>query len=257
MRDATAQARRSVRAGVDLLYGACVIALFAVLGPLTWLACAVLSTDLSWKLSHRMARLFFRLAGMRLTVRGLEQLPAGLPCVLAVNHASYLDGIVVAAALAEPRTFVAKRELLDHWVPRIYLSAIGTAFVDRLDAQRGVEDTGRFVQVARSGQSLIVFPEGTFRRMPGLLSFRMGAFIIAAQSGHPVVPVTVRGTRSILRDGQWLFRRGAISVTLSAPIAPTGNDWNAAIALRDAVRAEILRLCGEPDLGEETVLPPK
>ena len=190
-------------------------------------------------------------------MRGLEHLPAGRPFIVVVNHQSYLDGPVIVCALTDPRSFVAKRELLDHWVPRIYLNSIGSAFVDRLDAQRGVEDTGRFAASARGGQSLIVFAEGTFRRMPGLLPFRMGAFVIAAQAGVPVVPVTLRGTRSILRDGQWLFRRGRISVTVSAPIEPKGSDWNAAIQLRDAARAEILRLCGEPDLSEETALPPK
>ena len=115
----------------------------------------------------------------------------------------------------------------------------------------------RFVETVRGGASLVVFPEATFRRMPGLLPFRMGAFVIAAQAGVPVVPVTIRGTRSNLREGQWLLRRGRMSVTLSAPIAPKGNDWGAAIQLRDAARAEILRLCGEPDLGDETGLAPK
>jgi 1-acyl-sn-glycerol-3-phosphate acyltransferase len=71
------------------------------------------------------------------------------------------------------------------------------------------------------------------------------------------VPVTIRGTRSALRDGQWLFHRSRISVTFSPPIAPSGSDWDAAIHLRDATRAEILRLVAEPDLGEETSLPPK
>ena len=142
---------------------------------------------------------------------GSRTCPGDRACVLAVNHASYLDGVVVVAALPEPKSFVAKRELLDHWVPRIFLKSIGTVFVDRLDAQRGVEDTGRFADAARGGQSLIVFPEGTFLRMPGLLPFRMGAFVIAAQSGVPVVPVTLRGTRSALRDGQWLFRRASLS----------------------------------------------
>ena len=102
-----------------------------------------------------------------------------------------------------------------------------------------------------------MFPEGTFRRMPGLLPFRMGAFVIAAQAGAPVLPVTLRGTRSALREGHWFFRRTMLSVAFSAPIAPSGGDWNAAIDLRDRARAEILRLCGEPDLGEETILPPK
>ncbi len=252
------QARRTLRAASGKAYGAWALFLLGALGALVWIGCAVLpQAGWAWKFSRRVARAFLWLTGIPLAVRGLEHLPAAHPCVIAVNHASYLDGIVVVAALPDPKTFVAKRELLDHWVPRIFLTGIGSVFVDRFDAQRGVEDTTRFVESARAGQSLVVFPEGTFRRMPGLLPFRMGAFVIAAQAGLPVVPVTLRGTRSILRDGQWLFHRGAISVTVSPPIAPAGTDWNAAIALRDATRAEMLRLCGEPDLGEETGLAPK
>ena len=147
--------------------------------------------------------------------------------------------------------------MLDHWVPRIFLTRIGSVFVDRLDAQRGVEDTSRFAEAVRGGLSLIVFPEGTFRRMPGVLPFRMGAFLIAAQAGTPVVPVTIRGTRSALRDGQWLFHRSRLSIVFSRPIEPAGADWNAALRLRDGARAEILRQSGEPDLGEETSLLPK
>jgi 1-acyl-sn-glycerol-3-phosphate acyltransferase len=204
-----------------------------------------------------VARGFAWLTGLQLTVRGLEHLPAGRPFMMAANHASYLDGIMTVAATPEPKTFIAKRELLDHWVPRIYLKAIGTVFVDRQDAQRGIENTRQFVEAARGGRSFVAFPEGTFRRMPGLLPFRMGAFVIAAQAGVPIVPVTIRGTRSALRDGQWTFRRSRVSVIFGVPIEPQGSDWNAAIALRAASRAEILRHLGEPDLGEETALPPK
>jgi 1-acyl-sn-glycerol-3-phosphate acyltransferase len=252
------QSRRGLRMAGSWLYGAYVLLLLGVLGTLAWVAVALTPrSDAAWRLTHGMARAFFRLAGMRLTVDGLENLPPGRACVIAVNHASYLDGVVVVAALAAPQRFVAKRELLDHFVPRIFLKGIGTEFVERFDVQRGIEDTARFVEMARRGTSLVVFPEATFRRMPGLLPFRTGAFAIAAQAGVPVVPVTIRGTRSILREGQWLFLRGAISVAVSAPLAPQGNDWNAAIRLRDATRAEILRRVGEPDLAEETGLPPK
>ena len=249
------QLRRTLRSAADHLYGAYALFLLGALGTLVWTGCALLRRpDGCWKFSRSVARALFWLTGMPPAVRGLENIPAGRACMMVVNHASYLDGIVFAAAHAAPTAFVAKRELLGHWVPRVFLTAIGAVFVDRLDAQRGVEDTGRFAVAARGGQSLIVFPEGTFRRMPGLLPFRMGAFVIAAQSGVPVVPVTIRGTRSALRDGQWLFHRSRLSVTFSAPIEPAGNDWNAAIRLRDAARAEILRLCGEPDLSEEPSL---
>jgi 1-acyl-sn-glycerol-3-phosphate acyltransferase len=252
------QMRRSLRAGTDIVYGGYVLLLLGVLGLVTWALCAVLPrADWCWTVSRRMARLFLALSGMRLTVRGLEHVPRERAVMLAPNHSSYLDGLVVTAALDRAASFVAKRELLDHWIPRIFLQRLGAEFVERFDVQRGIEDAGKFAGALRGGKSLIVFPEGTFRRMPGLLPFRMGAFVIAAQAGAPLVPVVLRGTRSALREGQWLFRRTMISVTFCAPIVPQGSDWNAAIDLRDRARAEILRLCGEPDLNEETVLPPK
>jgi 1-acyl-sn-glycerol-3-phosphate acyltransferase len=255
------QARRMARSAGDLVYSGYALFLLVALGALVWIVCAIASPVAGpgwcWRFSGRVARVFAWLTGLQLAVRGVENLPCGGAFMMAANHASYLDGIMTVAATREPKTFIAKRELLDHWVPRIYLKSIGTAFVDRQDAQRGIEDTRQFVEGARGGQSLVVFPEGTFRRMPGLLPFRMGAFVIAAQAGVPIVPVTIRGTRSALRDGQWTFRRSRVSVTFSPPIAPEGSDWNAAIALRDATRADILSHLGEPDLGEETSLPPK
>jgi len=252
------QLRRSLRSAANLAFGAYALALLGAVGSLTWIGCALLPRPAwCWRLSRGMCRGYLALAGIRLETRGLEHLSVGRCCVLAVNHASYIDGPVVLAALPGPMSFIAKRELLDHFVPRIYLKSIGTQFVERFDTQRGMEDTERFAQTVRNGRSLIVFPEGTFRRAPGLLPFRMGAFVIAAQAGVPVIPLTLRGTRSVLRDGQWLFRRGKISATVGAPIEPAGPDWNDAIVLRNRTRAEILRLCAEPDLGEEIELGPK
>ena len=128
------------------------------------------------------------------------------------------------------------------------LRALGAQFVERFDVEKSVEDSARLVQCARDGQSLFVFAEGTLTRAPGLMPFRMGAFQVAAQAGIPVVPIAITGTRSVLRDGSWFPHRGALSVIASPPIVPKGSDWSAAVQIRDAVRAEILRHCGEPDL---------
>src|SRR5512141_2381691 len=168
---------------------------------------------------------------------------------MAANHASYLDGIVLLAALPERGySFAAKRELSQSLVPRLFLRSIGTDFVERSDIKQGVEDASRLAESVRAGRTPIFFAEGTFARTAGLLPFRMGAFVIAAQTGVPLVPVTLRGTRSVLRDGSWFARRGTMVVTIAPPLTPQGSDWNAAVALRDAARTEILRRCGEPDL---------
>ena len=249
------QLRRSLNSALDLLYGLYVWLLFGLLAPVTWAAASFArEPSAAWRISRFGARALLKLTNTRLLVQGLENLPAaGTPYVLVVNHASYLDGIVLVAALREQLNFVAKRELQDHFVSRSFLRGIGTQFVERFDLQQGLADTDKLLAILRSGQPLGFFPEGTFRRMPGLLPFRMGAFVAAAQAHVPIVPVTLRGTRSILREGHWLPRRGALNVVIGKQMLAGTEDWNGAIELRDAVRREILQHLREPDLSHETV----
>lgn len=247
--------RRAIRVVSDVLFAAYAWALFWLLAPLTWLLAALLRRPAwGWAASRRIARLYARLTATPLAVRGLENLTPTAPCVLVANHASYLDGIVLVAALPGKLgstgyfSFVAKRELLDSYVARTYLKRIGADFVERFESQRSLEDVKQVAHSLQSGRSPVFFPEGTFTRAPGLMPFRMGAFVVAAEAGVPVVPVSIRGTRSILRDGHWFPRRGILTVTIGKPIAPQGKGWAAAIHLRNAARAEISRRCGEPDL---------
>ncbi len=244
------QLRRLRRGLNEVLYAACVWALFWALAPLVWAAVAA-SGRPQWTrpLIHRAARMILRLTGTPLKVSGLEHLPR-TPCVLAVNHASYLDGILLSAALPHdfPHAFVAKREFADYFVPRLFLRGIGAVFVERFDARQGVEHVERVAAALEQGQMPVFFPEGTFDRRPGLLAFRSGAFSVAAKAGVPVVPVAIRGARSMLRGSDWFPYRGAASIRFGAAIRPAGSEWRDVMLLRDQVRAEILRHCGEPDL---------
>ena len=180
-------------------------------------------------------------------VRGREHLPDGA-CIIVANHASYLDGIVLSAILPGAYSYVAKRELAGQVIARRFLTHIGTEFVERFERQRGIADARELAQAARAGRTLVFFPEGRFERAPGLKSFHLGAFIAATEAQLPVVPIALRGTRSILREYQWFPRRGRIAVTVGAPILPPGTGFEAALKLRDAARTQILAHCGEPDL---------
>ena len=100
----------------------------------------------------------------------------------------------------------------------------------------------------RAGESIVFFPEGTFRRASGLQPFKLGAFVIAAETGCALVPVTLNGTRSLLRDMAWLPDRGDVRVTIGVAIAPAGPNWNHAIELRDAARKAIAAALAEPAL---------
>jgi 1-acyl-sn-glycerol-3-phosphate acyltransferase len=203
----------------------------------------------TWTVGRACMRFFFRVCRIPVAVRGLENLPDAGPYVIAANHTSYLDGAVLLAALEWRRyAFVAKRELQENFFARTLLRGIGAQFVERFDVQQSAEHASELVDAAKRGVSLIVFPEGTLMRHSGLMPFRAGAFQVAAQAGIPVVPVALRGVRSVLRDGTWYPRRAPITATFGGPIRPDGDDWNATLRLRDQVRAEILRYCGEPDL---------
>ena len=241
--------RRSLRAVTALLYaGYAWTMLFVIAVPVWLLVAAARRPRLARTVCHGAAKLLVTLTGIRVTVTGLERLPHSAH-VLAANHASYIDFILLGVALPPEHryVFVAKREFVRQVIPRLFLEGVGAAFVERSDAEKGVEDVERVEQAARSGASPVFFPEGTFDRQPGLREFRLGAFLVAARTSLPVVPVGIRGARSILRDGSWFPRLSAAAVAVGAPIEPAGREWSDAIALRDRIRTELLSLSGEAD----------
>lgn len=243
------QWRRASHTIADLLYAAYAWALFWVFAPLTWSAVALIPRpELNRRLIRAVAKLFLLLTATRMQVRGLEQLPQDAH-VLVANHSSYIDGIVLTAVLPPTYRFVAKREFLDQFISRTFLRHIGAEFVERFEARRSAEDARRLALAAQAGLSFVFFPEGTFSRQVGLLPFHMGAFLTAADAGLTVAPLAIRGTRSILRNGQWFPRRGTVRITIGAALQPEGRGWDAALKLRNAAREMILRDCGEPDGG--------
>jgi len=192
--------------------------------------------------------------GIAPAVAGLDSLPRDGPYVLVGNHQSYLDGPVLAAVLPAPYTFTVKREMTESPIAGRFLRRLGVAFIERLDMAGSVDDTREIVALLQTGEPVVVFPEGTFDRRPGLRMFQMGAFVVAAQAGAPVVPVAFTGTRAVLREDSWFARRGRIAVHILPAIRPRDESWDAAVALRDQARAAILERCGEPDLIEEPTL---
>jgi acyl carrier protein len=246
---AAPQLRRGLRTLQGALFALRGYLAFAVLIPFAFLASLLLPVRTTWIVGRTVSSWFLFLAGIPVAVRGKENLETSTPVVLAVNHTSYLDALVLLAILDyRGYAFVAKREFQENFLMRALLSGFGTQFIERFDVAKSTEHASELAEAAKRGVSLIVFPEGTLTRNTGLMGFRTGAFQAAAQAGIPVIPVALRGIRSVLRDGTWYLRRAAVSVTIGAPVTADGTDWAAAVKLRDAVRAEILKHCGEPDL---------
>jgi 1-acyl-sn-glycerol-3-phosphate acyltransferase len=235
-----------------LIYGVYAVLLFLAVTLIALVGVILMPTlRLRRGTARTAARLFFAGAGMPIRLRGRENLPEG-QCVVVANHASYLDGVVMTAALPPRFGFVVKREMNDVPLAGLLLRRIGSEFVERFNRHKGATDARRVLRTAASGHSLVFFPEGTFKSEVGLGKFHTGAFAIAARAACPVVPAVILGTRRNMPATRILPRPGRIEVRYGSPIVSAAGsaDGDPALRLRDASRAAILRELGEPDLSE-------
>lgn len=179
-------------------------------------------------------------------VRGLEHLPPGA-CICVSNHASYLDGLVLTAALPAHFTFLVQHGAAEWPVVGRTISRMGVAFVNRGSAREAAAATRELIRRIDEGESLTIFAEGTFAKGPGLLAFHNGAFMMATRAGVPVVPAVIRGSRQVFGEGMKLPGRARIEIEFLPPITAPGAGREAVAQLRDQTRAAILARCGEPD----------
>ncbi len=235
------------RSTARAIWGVYAWLLFAVLLVLALLA-VILLPSLEWRrdATRGLAQLFFVLAGLGFRVQGLAHLPQR-PAVVVANHASYVDGPLLYAALPSRFGFVIKKEIVGVPLAGWLLRRLGHEFVDRHNKAESAKDARRILKTAVGGGSVVFFPEGTFSATPGLARFHSGAFVTASRAGMPVVPVVIHGARHVLPAEAWLPRRGPLRVEILEPLPePTGSD--AVATLREDARTAILGRLEEPDL---------
>jgi len=235
------------RRAIETAWGLRALLVGSFLAPFFWIS-VTLTPGLQRRrrVGAAVARLALRLCGTSPRLQQARVAPG--PQVLVANHASYLDGLLLLAALPLDFAFVAKREFLARPVIGHLLRRLGCTFVERYAHHEAAASARELEARLRGGESLLVFPEGTFRREPGLLPFHMGAFSAATAAGAPVVPVAIRGTRRMLPDGAVLPRPALIDVIVGEPLAPDDAGWRASVKLRSAARRQILDQVREPDL---------
>ena len=208
-----------MHAAVRPLYTAYCLAVFIVLG-LTVLVVNLFVPSLRRRRSvaGAFSRIFMRAAGIPFAVDGLDRLPQ-VPCVVVANHASYIDGLVAAAALPPDFAFVIKKEMVRVPLASLLLRRLGSQFVERFDRHKGGVDARRVLKLAATGQSLVFFPEGTFNEIRQVGKFHGGAFTAAARSGMPVVTMAIHGTRAVLPPEGFAVHRSAVRVEILAVLS--------------------------------------
>lgn len=224
-------------AGLVLLVAFLLLCLLVIAGPTLAIRRAIGRHGVRWVLLC---------VGVPIRVHGLERLPPGANIVIA-NHASYLDGLILTAALPARYHFVVQNGAARWPVVGRTITRMGVIYVNRSQARDAARTTRELMRRLHGGESLVIFAEGTFKSEPGLLPFKTGAFLLAARTEAPVVPVGIRGTRLLYGGGRRLPRFSRVDIRIGAPIHADGSDREAAQRLRDRARSAVLQLSGEPD----------
>jgi 1-acyl-sn-glycerol-3-phosphate acyltransferase len=170
--------------------------------------------------------------GLRLRVDGAERVPETGPCVLAANHQSILDAVVVQSVCPRPVRAMAKSTQFRGPLWSRLMPALGAFPVRRFDPDPQAVRTA--LRVLARGEVLGLYPEGERSWTGAVNPFRRGALRLLVSSGVPVVPVAVSGTYDVWpRWSRWP-RRGTVRVAfgrpLRLPVLHTRPDREAAVA---------------------------
>jgi len=221
------------------------VAYIAVVGPVG----LVVALLLRWKrglyaLGHFGVGLALGLSGIRYRVSGRANVPPG-PVVFCSNHESNVDPPVLFRALHPQLHILYKAELHKFPIMGAVFDVGGFVPVPRENREQALQSIERGADSIRSGNSFLIFPEGTRSRSGDLLPFKKGGFIMAIRAQAPIVPVAVQGGRAAMRKGSAIVRPVHVSVRIGTPIPTAGLTLHDRDTLIERVRAEIRRLLAE------------
>ena len=256
LREAAEALGRGIRKVFEKIYGVYFIVVFFLWIVPSWLIVKQIRDEkAAGRFTSRALHVLFALAGIRLTVVGKQYMDTPGAKVYASNHASYFDVLPVMMGMGVTYRFVAKGEVNQMPFIGTFLNQMGHLSFDRHDAGARLKQVDEIEECLRQGDSVFVFPEGTFTPEDGVRPFQLGAFRGAVATGTPVIPVSLKGTRRFLRDGTVLPRPTVVTITLSPPIYPAPefpasdpHHLQEMVRMRDLAREAIARYSGEPML---------
>lgn len=216
--------------------------------PLVWFL-LLLNFDI---FNHRLIRCWIGLLSFvsfcPLRIEGKTFLEKNHPQIFVSNHSSYLDSLVLMSMLPKNVSLVGKNSLLKVPVLKTFVKNLGFISLDKGDTLNAAADIEKIKISLSKGQSILIFPEGTFGYAAGLRPFQLGAFKLARDMQIPICPIAMSGTRHFLRGNSLLLKWHPIQVVISEPIYPKGHAWSEIMALREKTYSVILKHCREPRL---------
>lgn len=217
------------------------IPLTAIFGTLAILTAIF---DRSGNIAHHYGRLWAKcilwVSGVGVEVRELDNISSNQSYIFAANHQSYYDILALLGYLPVQFRFLAKKELFRIPIFGWAMYSAGYIPIDRSHPQKALKSLETAALKVTEGISVIIFPEGTRSPDGKVKSFRRGGFVLAIQSGKPVVPITIDGGYKVLPRGGLKVRSGKIKVVIGKPIDSTPYSINQKGELMQKVREVVV-----------------
>ncbi len=193
-----------------------------IVGPFLLLITLVTqSADIMYRVATKLGISGVRFAGIKIDVRGLEQLQFGCSYIFMSNHVSNLDPPVLIPSIPRRCSVLVKKEVFRIPILGFAMKVARLVPVDRSNREAAIESVRIAAEVLQRGLSMVIYPEGTRSTDGRLLPFKKGPFHLAMEAGVPVVPVTILGTAECWPKGTWAMRRGTATLIFHPPIDPT------------------------------------
>lgn len=192
----------------------------AIIVVLPWLILWSLlanSQDLMYRSSMAWVRIVLSLIGVRVRMEGLENIPADT-CIFAANHVSNIDPLAFVPNIPRRVAIPLKKELFRMPIISYGMKLSKFIVVDRASRQAAADSLRQSVQYLKEGLSFAIYPEGTRSPDGRLLPFKRGAFLMAIQTGVPIVPVSIVGALRLMRKGESAIHPGEVVIRYQPPI---------------------------------------
>ena len=194
---------------------------------------------------HIIARIWAQsilmVSRVHVSVQGLSNIEPDKSYIFMANHQSNFDIPVLLGYLPVQFRWLAKAELFK--IPVFGRAMLGAGYVkiDRFDQESAFESIKEAARKMKDGISVMIFPEGTRSKDGSIRPFKKGGFVMAVDSGVPIVPVVIRGTWSIMAKSSLQINHGQVEMTLAKPIDTTGYSRETKEELMERVRTAICR----------------
>lgn len=182
-----------------------------------------------------------KLAGVKITVEGKENIPKDGVCVFVSNHQGNFDIPVLLTSLDKPNGIVAKKEIEKLPFVKGWMYLLDCVFIDRENPRKAMSTINEAISLVKSGRSMVIFPEGTRSKGGPVAPFKGGAFRICEKSGAPVVPVCINGTYKVMEANNNWLKPADVKIKILPAIETKDMERAQLKELSDIVREEIVR----------------